>query len=138
MDTSVVVEIHQRLALYGHAADAADRTLLAQVFSTDAIFDADPVEGGKHQGLDAIVQWFELGKPPHPIYHVTTNPFVYEDDGDVHSPSKWLIAYPAQAAPMNGDYLDLWVDTDDGWRISKRVATGRLLDPGFWEETDTD
>jgi hypothetical protein len=45
LDTSVVVEIRQRLALYGHAADAADRTLLAQVFSTDAIFDADLVEG---------------------------------------------------------------------------------------------
>jgi hypothetical protein len=137
MNTSDVVEIHQVLGLYGHGADAADPQLLGEVFASDALFDADPVGGGRHEGLDAIVTWFAEGKPPHPAYHIATNFHVYEDGGQVRSRSKWMIAYPEHEAPMSGDYADVWTRTEHGWRIAERVATGRLLDSSLWISDDS-
>lgn len=127
-----VIAIHQLMSHYGHVADAGDRGLLRSVFTEDAVFDARPVEAGLHEGVDAIGDWFALGKPPHPPSHHTTNVYVYEEDGAVRARSKWLTINAKAGRPRSGDYDDVLVRTADGWRIQTRLATGRYLEPGHF------
>jgi hypothetical protein len=102
-----------------------DADLLGQVFTADAVFDAEPCEAGRHEGLQAIVEWFGLGKPPHPPFHLATNFYVYEDGGQVQALSKWTIIDPDANTVLNGDYQDILVRQGHGWRISERTASFR-------------
>lgn len=135
MNSDDILAIHQLLALYGHAVDRTDPQLLAEVFSEDAVFDATPCGLERYVGREAIVKWFELGKPPHPLFHVTTNFYVYEAPDGVRALSKWTIANSDSGTVMNGDYEDKMVNTEDGWRIRQRIATARFLGPGVAEQT---
>lgn len=127
-----IIAIHQLLALYGHAADADDQALLAEVFTEDAVFDARPCEAGLHSGLAAIQAWFAMGKPPHPPSHHTTNVYVYADGEVVRARSKWLTIAEETGRPRSGDYEDVVVRTPEGWRIQTRVATPRYLEPNHF------
>jgi ketosteroid isomerase-like protein len=122
MDTKDIVEIQQVIALYGHAADAADPSLIAQVFAEDAVFDAQDSPWGKVKGSKAIAEWFALGKPPHPPAHHVTNVHVYEADGETRVRSKWLVVDKRTGGVVSGEYHDVMVLTAEGWRIKLRVA----------------
>lgn len=124
-----IVEIQQLMAFYGHAADADDHESLSEVFVEDAVFDARPVEAGLHRGLPAIRAWFARGKPPHPPSHNVTNVYVYEEAEEVRVKSKWLTINAKTGQSRAGDYDDVLVRTDAGWRISTRLATGRHVQP---------
>lgn len=122
-----IVEIQQLQALYGHAVDHHDQSMLGLVFTEDAVFDARPAGGEDqlHQGLAAISAWFGLGKPPHPVSHHMTNVWVYEQDGQVRARSKWMIR-GLDGQMYSGDYEDLLQRTEQGWRIKHRMASLRL------------
>ena len=62
-----VAEIQQVQALYGHAVDWPDQSLLSKVFAKDAVFDGRKCGGDDlYEGLTAISAWFGLGKPHTP------------------------------------------------------------------------
>ncbi len=130
MKTEDIVEIQQVQALYGHAVDWRDQSLLPKVFTQDAVFDGRPSAGEQeyYEGLDAISAWFGLGKPPHPLVHNMMNVWVYEQDGEVRVKAKWLVRALQDGQIYMGDYDDLMVRTPDGWRIKHRLVTTR--DPG--------
>ena len=77
LTTEDITEIQQVEALYGHAVDWPDQSLLPKVFTKDAIFDGRLAGSKKsyYEGLDAIMKWFGQGKPPHPkeMFHVSHN-----------------------------------------------------------------
>jgi uncharacterized protein (TIGR02246 family) len=125
MTTDDIVAIHQLLARYGHAADAADRRLLAEVFTDDAVFDSGASDM-RMEGLEAIAAWFALGKPPHPPSHHTTNIEVYEDGDVVRVRSKYLAINSDTGLPRSGDYNDIVVRTEAGWRIRFRRSDDRI------------
>lgn len=125
MDTDDVVAIQQLLALYGHAADEPTQELLSEVFTPDAVFESRG-RGRRLDGLDAIKAWFAEGKPPHPPAHQTTNVYVYERDDEVRVRSKFIGIDHASATARTGDYDDVVVKTDRGWRIARRVSTLRF------------
>lgn len=127
-----IIAIQRVVSLYGHAADAEDQALLAEVFSEDAVFDARPCEAGLHRGLAEIQRWFALGKPPHPPSHHTTNIYVYDDGETVRVRSKWLTIDARTGRPRSGDYDDVVAHGPAGWRIVKRVATPRYLEPNHF------
>jgi hypothetical protein len=121
-----ITEIQQLEALYGHAVDAPDQSLLPLVFTKDAIFDGRPCgTGSYYEGLDAISAWFGEGKPPHPNVHNMFNVWAYEKDGQVCVKSKWMVRNPRTKEIVMGDYDDLLERTADGWRIKRRTVTAR-------------
>jgi hypothetical protein len=126
MTTEDIAAIHQLIALYGHAADSDSQDLFDEVFAQDAVFESRASD--RHfEGREAIKGWFALGKPPHPPAHQTTNVYVYEDAaGTVRVKSKFLAINPDTGLPRTGDYNDIVVKTDEGWRISERVSSDRF------------
>ena len=128
MNSSDVVAIQQVINLYGHAVDRRGATLLGQVFTEDGVFDGTPGGVGWYQRLDTLVGWFELGAPTHPPFHIGTNAYVYESNGEVKALSKWLITNPRNGTVWSGDYEDTMVRTPSGRRIRERVCTVRSVD----------
>ncbi len=130
MEEKDIVEIRQLIALYGHAADAADLGLLSCVFTEDAVWEApsqvfSSVEAHRFEGLKAIHGMFAMGVPPNSPAHHTTDTHVREQDGQVTARSKW-VAHPEQEKPFFGDYDDVIVRTPNGWRIKHRVVSFRF------------
>ena len=128
MKTDDVVAIHQLEAFCHHAVDHSDQSLLPSVFTPDARFDGRLCGGILCEGIDEIIAFFALGKPPHPPSHHMTNCWVREEDGRVLVKMKWFVPDPATGRVHFGDNDDWVVRTDDGWRIKERVAS--LRSPG--------
>ena len=129
MNAEDTIAIHQLIALYGHAVDMPDQSLLPEVFTQDAVFDGRPCGSEEHVGLAAICAFFALGKPPHPLVHHTTNCWVREHAGKVLVKAKFLYRNPVDGNICLGDYDDEVVKTPAGWRIRRRTVTPR--DPPF-------
>lgn len=127
MDVEDLIEIQQLMARYGHVVDSGDVRALSEVFTDDGTFDVSGVGGQVHAGIGAVRAFFELGAPPHPPSHHTTNVLVGEADaeGVVRVRSKWLSIDRASGGLKTGDYDDEVVRTTSGWRIRRRVATAR-------------
>jgi hypothetical protein len=115
-----IVAIGQLLALYGHAVDATDQSLLPQVFTEDATFDPREMGAPLSEGLPAICAFFEMNKAYAAPSHNTTNIHVYEAEGQTRARSKWFSLNPMDGALALGDYDDLVVPTPEGWRIRRR------------------
>jgi hypothetical protein len=121
-----ITEIQQLQALYGHAVDWPDQSLLPRVFTKDAIFDGRPCgTGSYYEGLDAICAWFGEGKPPHPKVHNMFNVWVHEEDGQVKCRAKWMVRNSRTQQIVMGDYVDLMERTAEGWRIKHRTVISR-------------
>lgn len=125
MDTQDIVDIQQLEALCHHAVDHHDQSMFPLVFTADARFDGRLCGGPLHEGLEAIMAYFALGKPPHPPTHHMTNCWVHEEAGQVRVKSKWMCPYPSTGLMYVGDNDDVVVRTADGWRIKERVASLR-------------
>jgi hypothetical protein len=126
-------EITQVLARYGHVMDGRDAAGLSGIFTPDAVFDVSSVGGPVYRGQARLVDFLEQGDAVHPPFHVLTNAWVYEEGGVVRSMSKWLTIDRGSGLPRSGDYLDVWRSTDEGWRISERVARARWAG-GPWSD----
>jgi hypothetical protein len=123
-----VLEIHDLLAiqqlnaLYGHLVDARSFQRLGEIFSDDGAFDVTAHQAGRHEGLAAVIAFFE--RATHPAAHHATNLYVYEEAGAVRARSKYAV--PSEGGRMfGGDYEDVLVRTANGWRIRERVVTAR-------------
>jgi SnoaL-like protein len=123
LDTKDIVEIQQLESFCHHAVDHTDQSLFHLVFTPDARFDGRLCGGPLLEGIDAIMVFFALGKPPHPPAHHMTNCWVREEDGRVLVKMKWMVPDPDTGLFHGGDNDDWVVRTDDGWRIKERVAT---------------
>jgi hypothetical protein len=123
LDTDDIIAIYQLESRCHHVIDHPDfKTLLPTVFTPDARFDGRQTGGPLHVGIDAIIHFFALGKPPHPPAHQASSNWVYEEDGKVFCKSKWFILDPEGSGIFVGDNTDEVVKTDAGWRIKERVA----------------
>lgn len=119
-----IVMIHQLLGRYGHAIDARDWDTFATLFTEDAAIDYRSSSGQvERSGSDAIVEWFR--SVAHPAAHHVTNIVVDEQpdaEGRVHVHSKFVAPYTRpEHVPKRvygGEYHDLVVQTDDGWRFA--------------------
>ena len=118
-------EIHQLESFCHHAVDHHDQSLFPLVFTPDARFDGRLCGGALYEGIEAIMAFFALGKPPHPPAHHMTNCYVYEEDGRVRVKMKWIVPNSQATQFFGGDNIDWVVRTDEGWRIRERVAMVR-------------
>jgi SnoaL-like domain len=96
------------------------------VFTDDAVFDATCVGNPEpYRGIDEIRAMFARPKPGHTPSHMTTNVYVYEDGDLVRVKSKWQATYWDRDGIRMGDYDDVVVELEGGWRIRERVLTLR-------------
>ncbi len=123
MNIQDIVEIQQLEAFCHHAVDYRDQTFFSQVFTQDARFDSRLCGGPLCDGLEAIMAFFALGKPPHPASHHMTNCWVHERDGRTQVKMKWMVPDRSIDRMWGGENNDWVVRTDNGWRIRERVAS---------------
>jgi hypothetical protein len=122
LDIHALLAIQQLMARYGHLVDARAFTSLGEIFADDGVFDVTAFGAGRHEGLAALIAFFE--RATHPPAHHATNLYVFEDAGVVKARSKYLV--PTEAGRlMGGDYEDTLAHTPNGWRIQERVVTTR-------------
>jgi hypothetical protein len=120
-----IQDIQQVQALYGHAADFPDQSMLEKVFAKDAVFDGRLAGGEYQDGLAAIIAWFGEGKPPHAKVHNMMNVWVFQEKGQVNVKAKWLVRDQRDGNIQMGDYEDIMERTPHGWRIKHRVVIAR-------------
>src|SRR3954453_12951169 len=115
--------IHALLARYGLPLDSGDWQGLAALWSDDGTLDFMPLGLDRtYTGRAAIAAFY--GFVQHPLAHYCTNIDVVERDGEVHVHSKWLTPR-ADGTVGGGDYRDIVVKTEEGWRLNLRVGTPR-------------
>lgn len=129
METSDIVEIQQLEAFCHHAVDHPDQSLFHLAFTADARFDGRLSGGPLCEGLEEIMAFFALGKPPHPPVHHMTNCWVREEEGEIRVKMKWMVPDPETGRFFGGENDDIVVRTPEGWRIKQRVATLRYPRP---------
>jgi 3-phenylpropionate/cinnamic acid dioxygenase small subunit len=118
-----LILVHQLQARYGHLVDARDWRGVRDLFTADAVLDLSAYGQEPIRGADDVERFY--GEATHPAAHHLTNVEVWRDgDGVVRCRSKWLIAH-ATGQMAGGDYVDVLVDGDDGWRIQEREITRR-------------
>jgi 3-phenylpropionate/cinnamic acid dioxygenase small subunit len=123
IDPIEIVLVHQLLGRYGHLIDARDWHAFGKLFVEDASIDYRSSTGRiERSGRDAIVEWFS--SVAHPAAHHVTNIVVADEpdvDGQVAVHSKFVAPYTRPEHETKrlygGDYHDLVVKTDAGWRF---------------------
>lgn len=128
VDLTTLVAINQVLSLYAQVVDDGAWDGLSQVFTADAVIDHTPIGSARMTGLEEASSRFAEGMRRRPIAHHLTNPVVQgvEDGGrTLRVRSKWLVV-DQEGHARSGYYLDTFVATMAGWRISNRVATPRF------------
>lgn len=117
-----ILEIHNVLATYGHVVDDHDWERGHEVFAEDFVFDRSAFGQADLNGLKDIVATF-LGRNMYA--HFTGNVTMEaQADGTVRAHSKF-ISFPNEGQPVTGDYDDILVRTDAGWRLQRRSASVR-------------
>jgi len=128
-----IIMIHQLVARYGHAIDAADWDAFTELFVPDATIDYRGGTGrAERSGRDSVVEWFRAGGEQHPPAHHVTNVVVDETadaSGPVNVHSKFFAPFTReQHVPKRlygGDYHDVVVKTPEGWRFAHKQCLPR-------------
>ena len=125
MDVKDMLEIQNTLALYGHVIDRKEWSRFSEIATPDFVFDltaSGVPEGESPRGMEQVLEHLTTAK--HPVAHHVTNVYIYEQDGETRVRSKWLCA-TGQGGVLGGDYEDVWVRTEDGWRMRHRTVVAR-------------
>jgi 3-phenylpropionate/cinnamic acid dioxygenase small subunit len=120
--------IHQLLAYYGHVVDDRDWDRFVELFTPDATLDYTRAGAPTVlHGVDEIRAFFRDAN--HPSAHHVLNIVVTRSGGEVRVRSKFFVPYTREThVPkrwFGGDYDDVVVRTDTGWRFAFRACTGR-------------
>lgn len=134
IEATDIILIHQLLGRYGHLLDARDWPAFGDLFVDDATIDYRSGNGTANvrAGREAIVAWFREVDVNHPAAHHVTN-IVVDDAADasgavpVHS--KFIAPFTRpDHVPVRlygGDYHDVVVRTDRGWRFAHKQCLPR-------------
>jgi hypothetical protein len=118
-------EIRNVLALYCHVVDNQEWNRIGDVYAPDGSYGARGSE--PHEGLEEIVKF--LSTVP-PMVHTSSNHHIdlSADGKTATGRGKWLVVVP-DSRVVAGDYDDLYVKTDAGWRIKGRTSSLRVRSP---------
>ena len=118
--------IHEVLVRYATAIDTHQHDLLDDVFTKDATIDYQDTQGpiGSYSEIRAFLA--TAMKRFRILQHVLSNARI-ELDGDRARSRTYVRAMHGTKTPkgmkffeMGGEYVDAWVRTEAGWRISER------------------
>ena len=133
MTTDDMFAIQQVVFRYGHILDdcadgAQSWDQLDEVFMPNAVFDLSALGHGEFVGLEAIIAAMDAGT--HPTGHHVTNVVVRPATADVAIVASKLLVTLPDGRVCTGVYRDRIVRAPQGWRIERRSASIRMLDPG--------
>ncbi|GAB2825432.1 hypothetical protein GCM10022221_24400 [Actinocorallia aurea] len=117
------LEILQVLALFAHVFDNAETEGLGLVFTKDAVVEMRR-SGREVAGLDAIAEFTQALAGGAPDHHTLDTVLIAETPGRVRARSRYLAVLP-DGSVHNGEFLDILLLTDQGWRIARRVSVPR-------------
>jgi SnoaL-like domain len=128
--------IGETLSLHGHLFDAGLLDRLAEIFTSDVVYDMSAVGIGTFEGIEVIRSAaLHLG-PGNPIAHHVTNVVITDaGDGEVTALSKGFMLM-ADGTPASVTHQDTLRRHDGGWRISRRVITPQRTPLGGIHLTD--
>lgn len=124
------LDIEDALHRYSIALDNNDWPAFDQVFAPDAVLEvlvSTNNDIARYVGFKAIVEVIAAtpGLKSGQNDHHTINTVIWRDpSGVVRSWSHYITSKP-NGTVSNGDYLDIWRRTRDGWRIEKRQNSVR-------------
>ncbi|MER5867398.1 nuclear transport factor 2 family protein [Kitasatospora sp. NPDC002040] len=116
-------QLRQLLARFSHAFDNADAEALGTVFAADGVIELART-GAVFKGLEAIRAFSSDLGPESPDHQTVDTAFQLDQDGVVRGRSRYLVLL-ADGKVHNGEYLDVYVKTPDGWRIASRRSVPR-------------
>jgi len=119
-------EIEEVIAIYGHVVDddAWDRAHL--VFTDDFVFDFSEFGRPNLNGVPELQSALRNRK----VYsHHSTNIVIQEVDEVTARVRSKFIGFSNEGPPISGDYRDVFVRTEAGWRLARRRSSVR--DPRF-------
>jgi hypothetical protein len=121
VDPRIALELQQLVARYIHIVDDSVWRSLGQVFTDDAVCDYTAFGIPLLRGLDEIVRAFSSMQ--HPIAHHAVNTLIEPgaDASSLRLRSKMLLVMAADRL-WSGEYRDLAVQTERGWRFAQRIA----------------
>ena len=127
VETADVVAITQVVHLYGYVLDGRLWDRLPEVFTSDAVFDMSreagtEIGGQRVDGLAAIRSAFE--RIEHALVHQVSNLYVFREGAEVRSLAKFVMP-DAKGRLHTGEYADVHVQTENGWRIQHRAIKER-------------
>ncbi len=115
--------VHALIAEYSHIIDGREWDELPRLFTNDGIFDASSVGYPPVEGMAALRKHMETAD--HPITHMVTNIVLKDIDADTMTAACLVLTPTAEGLMAPGDYRDIIVRTNDGWRFKKRVVLPR-------------
>ena len=114
--------IYELLGNYGHILDDVAHHRYPEIFTEDAVFDMSAFGQASLNSRAEIAAAFQ-GRN---LYgHLTTNIVIEQlasDSAHVHSK---YIGFANDGSIQTGDYFDVVVRTDAGWRLKVRKAVAR-------------
>lgn len=117
MPSATILAIHQLLGRYCHVLDARAWDRLPEIFAAQGVLDATSLELGIHDGIGAISAFWRTAD--HPVaHHVSAIVVEHGEAGAVNVSSKGFFAWPDGLS--GGDYHDIAIRTDAGWRLLRR------------------
>lgn len=128
IDVADRLEISEVIARYGHLIDAQEYSRLDEIFTADAIFDLAGYGGARYQGLDAIITLMEESNE-HPLAHHSSNIVIDSfNTNSLNVLSKGIgVGYGGKVGSVT--YRDVFIHTENGWRISQRNVELRGYKP---------
>src|SRR3954447_4432016 len=114
------LDIAHTIARYAHILNNTDFDALDLVFTHDAVLSTAGVTEPR-RGIAAIRDALS----GHPIAdHMTTNICIDATDDGARVWSMFLVVTDEGRA-INGDYLDVVIQTEAGWRVAERTVVRR-------------
>jgi SnoaL-like protein len=122
------IEIEQQMVAYSTAIDTRNWDGLDQIFTPDAYIDYRSV-GGIDGRYPEVKAWLKKALAPFPNYYHMLGNLSLKVEGD-QAQSKVICFNPMKIALPGGKtqvmfvgiwYLDQWLRTAQGWRMTQRV-----------------
>ena len=114
--------IYELLANYGHVLDDVAHHRYPEIFTEDAVFDLSAYGLANLDSRAAIAAAFQ-GR--NMFGHLTTNIAIEELTHDRARVRSKFIGFANDGSIQTGDYFDVVVRTDAGWRLEVRKAVTR-------------
>jgi len=115
--------IYELLANYGHVLDDVAHHRYPEIFTEDVVFDMSAYGVANLNSRAEIAAAFQ-GRNMYG--HLTTNIVVETLDADSAQVHSKYIAFANDGGIQTGDYFDVVVRTDAGWRLKVRRAVPRM------------
>jgi 3-phenylpropionate/cinnamic acid dioxygenase small subunit len=115
--------IYELLANYGHVLDDVAHHRYPEIFTEDVVFDMSAYGVANLNSRAEIAAAFQ-GRNMYG--HLTTNIVVEALDADSAQVHSKYIAFANDGSIQTGDYFDVVVRTEVGWRLKVRRAVPRM------------